>query len=216
MHPHCIPSQEAVIIALQGKHGWDMLSKKAFEFLPSEAKSLSLQHCHQLFGKLQQSQLYLYNGKQAQYNVDTVLETLAKMLHADSPCWDAFESNGFLKDDWSRFELLCTFQAPGDDKAVHGKAAIKAKLEHLLEKQSEGKAITLTDLDDFHIFPWLVDDVSKEQVDTLSAKVFQAAGAAPAANAAKGKRALKKQGGNDDAKTKKAKIESDNVLALFG
>ena len=210
-------SQEAVIIALQGNHGWDMLSEKAFECLPSGASSLSLQHCYQLFGKLQQSQLYLHSGKQAQYNVDTVLETLAKMMHAESPCWDAFESNDFLKEAWSRFELLCTFKAPGDDEAVHGKAAIKAKLEHLLEKQTEGKAISLTDLDDFHTFPWLVDDVSKERVDTLSAKVFQAAGAAPAAAAAaKGKRALKKQSGTDDAKTKKAKIESDNVLALFG
>ena len=71
-------------------------------------------------------------------------------------------------------------------------------------------------MDDFHIFPWLVDDVSKEKVDSMSAKVFQAVGAAPASGAAKGKRVGKKQGGSDEAKSKRAKIESDSVLALFG
>ena len=208
--------QEAVTIALQGNSGEDMLSNRAMECLPSKEKGLSLQHCHQLFSQLQQSELYLFNGKKAQYNVDTVLETLAKMMHADSPCWDAFESNGFLKDVWCRFELLCTFRAPDNDEILYGKDAIKAKLEHLTEKQSKGSIISLSDLDDFHIFPWLVDEVSKEKVDSMSAKVFQAVGAAPASGAAKGKRVGKKQGGSDEAKSKRAKIESDSVLALFG
>jgi hypothetical protein len=210
-------SQEAVVLALQGKSGADMLGKKALECLPSHEKSFSLQHCHQLYSQLQQSQLYSYNCKQSQYNVDTVLETLAKMMHADSPCWDAFESNGFLKEAWSRFDLLCTFQAPDSKEVLHGKDAINAKLDHLVGIQAKGLAISLADLDDFHIFPWLVDEASKEQVDTLSTKVFQAVGAAPAAAAtSKGKRAAKKQGGTDDAKSKKAKIESDSVLSLFG
>ena len=130
--------------------------------------------------------------------------------------WDAFESNGFLKDVWCRFELLCTFRAPDNDEILYGKDAIKAKLEHLTEKQSKGSIISLSDLDDFHIFPWLVDEVSKEKVDSMSAKVFQAVGAAPASGAAKGKRVGKKQGGSDEAKSKRAKIESDSVLALFG
>jgi hypothetical protein len=214
-----MPCQEAVILALQGSPGWELLSAKAMECLPAEEKTLSIQHCHQLFTKLQTSQLYAYNGKQSQYNVDTILETLTKMMHADSPCWDAFASNQFLKDAWNKFDLLCTFVPPGPDgKKVHGKEAIAAKLQHLLEHESEGRAVSLSDLDDFHVFHWLVDDASKAQVDALGEKVFQAAGAVPSAGSSslKGKRVSKKQGGKDDVKSKKAKIESDSVLSLFG
>ena len=138
------------------------------------------------------------------------------MIPSGSSCWDGFEPNGFLKQAWSRFELLCIFKAPGNEEAVHGKVVIKAQLEDLVGKPGKGVTIFFTDLDDFHIFPWLVDEVSREQVDTMSAKVFQAVEAAPAADAAKGKRVLNKQGGNDDAKPKKGKIKNNSILSLFG
>ena len=203
-------------MAIQGKAGWDMLSQKAMACLPSPIKPLSLQHCHQLMTKIQENQLYLYNGKQSQYNIDTVLETLAKMMHGESPLMEAFESNEFLKEVWSRFELLCTWQDPSSKEVYHGEQAINERMKYLMDQVKENKPLSLSDLDEFHIFPWLVDADGREVVDILSAKVYAAAGAAPSSSAAKAKRINKKQSGKDDAKSKKAKIESDSVLSLFG
>ena len=203
-------------MALQGKAGWDMLSQKALSCLPTESKALKLEHCQQLYSKLQENQLYLYNCKQSQYNIDTVLETLAKMMHGDSPCWEAFESNEFLKEAWSRFDLLCTWQDPASKEVYYGRHAINMKMKHLMDLDKAKKPFSLTDLDIFHIYTWLVDEDGKEVVDILSAKLYAAAGTAPAAAPHKGKRINKKQSGKDDAKSKKAKIESDSVLSLFG
>ena len=93
----------------------------------------------------------------------------------------------------------------GKSKTLYGQLAVRVAVDQLMAEDSP----KLSSLERFHTFGWLLNDEQKKQVAAKTKDCL--ASVASSARSSKARAPID----TDDKKAKKAKVENDEIMALF-
>lgn len=195
--------------AMVGEGGEALLHGKVLAALPDEGVDMTLPLSAQRLEQLRDSPVFASTSQKAQATVIATLEAVMSMMSGMAPVRRAFE-HGRMPVIFQRFGYFLTHTTDAElgDEATSAKGA-EAMRKHLAELRSTGAAQTLAALEKYHTFAWLL---SGDDATLVAEKTKEALASVTCTR--------KGRGPSDDQKetpaAKKARVEKQSVMALFG
>ncbi len=205
----------AVLEALAGDSGMLMIQDEVVKMMPTKAKPaiVSLDTVSARLSVLKNGSLYKYCGSKGQTSLDVVSSNFEQMLQGREPRVDALKTSAFFASIPAALPLFCyiTIQIAGAVAKVthYGEKAIEIIRKEAIVKDT-AKTLSFADLNDLHVYGWILTAAQKTMVEDLTKKVLAGLSSKQATKKAKVDPMTKA------VKAKKAEeANEDSVMNLF-
>ena len=207
----------AIGAALESSGGERLLVEKILRPLPSATSVADPAHVVEQLGKLRHGPLCRVVSKSAQALLQSALDAVTAIKGGRPPSVNAFESPE-ARVSLARMSCFCKCErdgggsGSGESMMLTGALAAAQLLAHLVAKEP-ASGCTLSDLEPLHVFSWLLNG---EQKETLQRLTKTALAGLHVARPSTGRPSSAGDGDGAEQAKKRAKLEEDNVMALFG
>lgn len=211
----------AVAHTLAAQGGETAMQEKILAALPTASEGKTVEHALSDLEVLGATTFYSFSCKAAQAKADMTREILVDVSRGKEPRMSQVNSTPFMREVGNRLQFFVRHIMPSGSSGISSVLTGKDALEHKLsvleaEIAEQNREATLAEVDEFHVFAYLLDASARERVSKMTENaviaVATSGGAAPKRRAT---RAAADAGGkNKSAKQARVKQES-KVLELF-
>ena len=209
-----------VLEALGGDSGAELLQKRILAELPQTTTPMTLQTSAQRLAGLKASTLYQFCGAKGQTSLDIVSANLSQMLQGLQPRVQDLKASEFFQSVLAVLPLFCQVKIKAGGgvatKVFYGEKALPVLLTEA-EDRAASSRLTFSDLNDLHVYAWLLTPAQKAKVDELTMQVLNGLTTAevkkPTKTTTTAKKRVTKKGGKSEA-TDEGDADSA-VLSLF-